>query len=292
MAKKKIDWERLQNDINSGNFNTKVINVKSAKEIREASLPKITTSVSKKTNSNNGNLAPIKHNANDYQNTGKKIGDYIKDSSMKNYDIFSKDNKFYYYDSKNKSYKEITNKTGYDTKRNTNAKKKQQIAPINEHFNNKQQVEAKNGKFEESSKKAKAREDKLGLADRLSVEFSSKNAEEKKKMENELVQEEKNNSRLTGFSKDLASSGYIKAGAFDDGYQPGDVSKTVLSTGLSVFNSLGRGTLNLLEGASDTLGYGASSVIDALGFDETADKLRGAYKENWVNKMLNTILGK
>ena len=47
-----------------------------------------------------------------YKNTGKKIGDYIKDSSLKDSEIFQKDNKFYYYDSNKKQYSEGNRRQG------------------------------------------------------------------------------------------------------------------------------------------------------------------------------------
>lgn len=221
-----------------------------------------------------------------YKSTGKKIGDYIKDSSLKDSEIFQKDNKFYYYNDKNKSYEEITNKTGYDTKVNTNAKEKKQIAPVSEHFNNKKQSTINaTGKFEEPTETAKAREDKLGLADRLSVDFSSKSDENKKKMEDQLVQQEKDNSRLAGVANGLKDSGYIKAGAFEDGYQFGDVTKTVGGTILSGFNSIGRGAMGMVEGIGDAINYVVAGAEDKLGLDDLAKTTREFAKRDLVDEI-------
>ena len=221
-----------------------------------------------------------------YKSTGKKIGDYIKDSSLKDSEIFQKDNKFYYYNDKNKSYEEITNKTGYDTKVNTNAKEKKQIAPVSEHFNNKKQSTINaTGKFEEPTETAKAREDKLGLADRLSVDFSSKSDENKKKMEDQLVQQEKDNSRLAGVANGLKDSGYIKAGAFEDGYQFGDVTKTVGGTILSGFNSVGRGAMGMVEGIGDAINYVVAGAEDKLGLDDLAKTTREFAKRDLVDEI-------
>ena len=220
-----------------------------------------------------------------YKNTGKKIGDYIKDSSLKDSEIFQKDNKFYYYDSNKKQYNEITNKTGYDVKENKNTKKTKQTAPVSEHFTNSKQSNINTtGKFEEPAKTVKAREDKLGLADRLSVDFSGKSDEDKKKMEDQLVQQEKDNSRVAGAVKGLKDSGYIKAGAFDDGYQFGDATKTVGSTILSGFNSLGRGAMSFVEGVGDTINYGIADVADLLGKDDFADTLRYETSKSLVDE--------
>ena len=221
-----------------------------------------------------------------YKNTGKKIGDYIKDSSLKDSEIFQKDNKFYYYDSNKKQYNEITNKTGYDVKENKNTKKTKQTAPVSEHFTNSKQSNINTtGKFEEPAKTVKAREDKLGLADRLSVDFSGKSDEDKKKMEDQLVQQEKDNSRLTGVANGLKNSGYIKAGAFDDGYQFGDLTKTVGSTILSGFNSIGRGAIGMIEGVGDAINYVVAGAEDKLGLDDLAKTTREFAKRDLVDEI-------
>lgn len=237
---------------------------------------------------------------NQYKSTGKKIGDYIKDSSLKDSEIFQKDNKFYYYNNKKKTYEEITNKTGYDTKINTNAKEQKQIAPVSEHFTNNKQAQVNaTGKFEEPTKTVKAREDKLGLADRLTVEFSGKSDEDKKKMEDQLVQQEKDNSRLTGVANGLKDSGYVKAGAFEDGYQFGDLTKTVGSTILSGFNSIGRGAMGMVEGVGDAINYVLAGAEDKLGLDDLAKTTREFAKRDLVDEMTmsgseayqNSVLG-
>lgn len=253
-----------------------------------APLP--TTTVSKKETSNNNSKSfsfDINNKYdNQYKSTGKKIGDYIKNSSLKDSEIFQKDNKFYYYNTKNKSYEEITNKTGYDTKVNTNTKSQKPIAPVSEHFNNKNQSTINaTGKFEEPTETAQAREDKLGLADRLSVDFSGKTNEDKKKMENQLVQEEKDNSRIVGAVKGLENSGYIKAGAFEDGYQFGDLTKTVGSTILSGFNSIGRGAMGMVEGVGDAINYVLAGAEDKLGLDDLAKTTREFAKRDLVDEI-------
>lgn len=103
-------------------------------------------------------------------------------------------------------------------------------------------------------------------------------------MESELVQKEKDNSRLTGAVKGLSDSGYIKAGAFDDGYQFGDVTKTVGSTILSGFNSIGRGAMGFVEGVGDTINYGIAGVADLLGQDNFADTLRDETSKSLVDE--------
>lgn len=240
--------------------------------------PLSSTMVPKKETSNNEQKS-FSFNVNDkyddgYKTTGKKIGDYIKDSSLKDSEIFQKDDKFYYYDSKKKQYNEITNKTGYAPIKNPKAKEEPSKKVINKNIDQPDLAPRYTGKYEEPKQIVKAREDKLGLADRLSVEFSGKSDEDKKKMESELVQKEKDNARLAGVVNGLKNNGYIKAGAFDDGYQFGDVTKTVVSTGGSILNSVGRGAISFFEGVGDTINYGIAGVADLLGQDSFADTLR------------------
>ena len=295
--KKKRGLAGLQEDLANGTFKNRYAEnlSKNVQNKQIAPVTKTTTQqniapVTKTTTQNNNTQKSFSFDINNkydsqYKSTGKKIGDYIKDSTLKNSEIFQKDNKFYYYNNKKKTYEEITNKTGYDTKINTNAKEKGQIAPVSEHFNNKKQSTINaTGKFEEPTEVVQAREDKLGLADRLSVDFSGKSDEDKKKMEDQLVQQEKDNSRVAGAVKGLKDSGYIKAGAFDDGYQFGDATKTVGSTILSGFNSLGRGAMSFVEGVGDTINYGIADVADLLGKDDFADTLRYETSKSLVDE--------
>lgn len=304
--KKKISQELYNSLVSNQKVQTNSNNVKKISQSDYSSLvsttdrlnrggtkqniaPLPSTTISKKEVSNNTQKSfsfDINNKYDDgYKNTGKKIGDYIKDSSLKDSEIFQKDNKFYYYDSNKKQYNEITNKTGYDVKENKNTKKTKQTAPVSEHFTNSKQSNINTtGKFEEPAKTVKAREDKLGLADRLSVDFSGKSDEDKKKMEDQLVQQEKDNSRVAGAVKGLKDSGYIKAGAFDDGYQFGDATKTVGSTILSGFNSLGRGAMSFVEGVGDTINYGIADVADLLGKDDFADTLRYETSKSLVDE--------
>lgn len=208
-----------------------------------------------------------------YTDTGKTIGNYIKNSSLSNSKIYSKDNKYYYYDEKNKKYEEITNKTGYDAKK-TNAKGKQ-IAPVSEHYTNqKSKLQANTGKYEETQKVAQARDDTLGLADRLKVDLSNKSDKEKKQEEKKLVQEAKDNSRVMGAIKGLEKNGYLNTEAFDDGYQFGDVSKTAISTILGGFNEIGRGAIGRVDDLSDFVNYGIADVQEILGDKKGAESRR------------------
>ena len=296
--KKKRGLAGLQEDLANGTFKNRYAEnlSKSVQNKQIAPVTKTTTQqniapVTKTTTQNNNTQKSFSFDINNkydnqYKSTGKKIGDYIKDSSLKDSEIFQKDNKFYYYDSNKKQYNEITNKTGYDVKKDTKTKKEKQVAPVSEHFTNSKQSNINTtGKFEEPTETVKAREDKLGLADRLTVEFSDKSDEDKKKMETQLVQQEKDNSRLAGVANGLKNSGYIKAGAFEDGYQFGDLTKTVGSTILSGFNSIGRGAMGMVEGIGDAINYVVAGAEDKLGLDDLAKTTREFAKRDLVDEI-------
>ena len=67
---------------------------------------------------------------------------------------------------------------------------------------------------------------------------------------------------------------WFQKGAFDDGYQFGDVTKGTLGTvgdvGLGLLTGAGVG----LEGLTDLLGYGVAEIADALGNKRMADEIR------------------
>ena len=104
-------------------------------------------------------------------------------------------------------------------------------------------------------------------------------------MEDQLVQQEKDNSRVTGVVKGLEDSGYIKTGAFEDGYQFGDLTKTVGSTILSGFNSIGRGAMGMVEGIGDAINYVVAGAEDKLGLDDLAKTTREFAKRDLVDEI-------
>lgn len=71
------------------------------------------------------------------------------------------------------------------------------------------------------------------------------------------------------------TSGYFKGSrAFDDGYQFGDVTKTVLGTVGDAGLSLGKGIMSIGEVGGDILTHGIANVADLLGNEEYAKQLR------------------
>ena len=61
---------------------------------------------------------------------------------------------------------------------------------------------------------------------------------------------------------------------FKDGYQFGDITKTIGSTALDLGTSTTKGIFNLGEGIGDLAQYGVAQVGDWLGADDFADQLR------------------
>ena len=287
-VKKKISREEYENLLsrNKNNVQSNSSNVKTISQEQYNSLLSRKNTIPQ-TNTNTQNNNAIKSfsfdiNNSKYKDTGKTIGNYIKNSSLKNSRIYSNNGKFYYFNDKNNKYEEITNKTGYSATKTDN-KEKKPIAPVSEHFINNKKVQANNGSYENPNQKVTARDDSLGLADRLKVEFSGKNPQQKAKLEKKLVQEEKNNSRISGLVKGIAKNGIVQAGAFDDGYQAGDVTKTILGTGGDVFNSIGKGVLKTIEGTGDFINYRLADVSDMLGNKNLATTQREFAKKNLVD---------
>lgn len=91
----------------------------------------------------------------------------------------------------------------------------------------------------------------------------------------EYESKKQNNKKDTWFEK----------GAFDDGYQFGDFSKTVVSSLLDVGTNATKGVMKFGEGIGDTLQYSAADVIDFFGNDKKADEIRNRAKYNAVDSL-------
>ena len=77
---------------------------------------------------------------------------------------------------------------------------------------------------------------------------------------------------------------FQKSGAFDDGYQFGDVLKTVGGSvgdlGVNVLKGAGR----LVEGVTDLAGHGIAGVADWIGQDEWAENFRDEVNQSVVDR--------
>jgi hypothetical protein len=77
---------------------------------------------------------------------------------------------------------------------------------------------------------------------------------------------------------------FLQKGAFEDGYQFGDLTKTILGTAGDAGLSVVKGVGGLAEGLVDLVDYGIAGVADLAGADEWADGLRKVTQESLVDK--------
>ena len=82
--------------------------------------------------------------------------------------------------------------------------------------------------------------------------------------------------------KDDEGLDFFQKGAFSDGYQFGDVAKTILGTAADLGTNVVKGAGGLVEGITDLAQYGVAGVSDLLGADRAADKIRAGAKKNTV----------
>ena len=92
-----------------------------------------------------------------------------------------------------------------------------------------------------------------------------------------------------GAKKTEDDNTWFKAGAFDDGYQFGDLTKTILGTGTDAVVGVGKGIFNMAEGMVDLSRYGVAGVADLLGADNYAEGVRERAKQNTTNILFNGI---
>lgn len=80
---------------------------------------------------------------------------------------------------------------------------------------------------------------------------------------------------------------FFKKGAFDDGYQFGDVTKTVASTAGDVTVGLGKGIFRLGEGLGDAMSYGVADIQELTGNKTAAEETRERTKESITDAIFN-----
>ena len=93
---------------------------------------------------------------------------------------------------------------------------------------------------------------------------------------------------------------WFNSGAFGDGYDFGDITKTLLGTVGDVGLGVVKGVGNLAEGVVDLGTYAVGGVADVIGADEFADKTKKfaqkSYMDKWVDPLdekvsKNSLLG-
>lgn len=107
-------------------------------------------------------------------------------------------------------------------------------------------------------------DDKLGNT--MDSPFS---VDEKEKEEEEKKEEERT---------------YFKKGLFEDGYDFGDIGKTIYGTATDIGENIGKGLGGIGEGLIDTVAYGAGGVSKLLGNDKFADKTKDFISRDLVDE--------
>ena len=78
---------------------------------------------------------------------------------------------------------------------------------------------------------------------------------------------------------------FFQKGAFEDGWQAGDLVKTILGTTGDAALGVVKGVGSLAEGLVDLVDYGIAGVADLAGADDYADRLRQFTSESLVDKV-------
>lgn len=125
--------------------------------------------------------------------------------------------------------------------------------------------------------------------DRKEAELKDEEARRKALIKQKEEEKEEDDIAPIKSTKDKGGLDFFQKGAFEDGYQAGDVTKTVLGTvGDAGVNAL-KGLLGLSEGVADLINYGIAGVADKMGEDAFASGVREATKENLFDNMLAPV---
>ena len=79
---------------------------------------------------------------------------------------------------------------------------------------------------------------------------------------------------------------FQKSGVFNDGYDFGDVTKTILGTAGDAGLGLVKGFAKTAEGVADLAGYGMAGAARLFGADQFADNVKEAVKEDTIEDLL------
>lgn len=85
---------------------------------------------------------------------------------------------------------------------------------------------------------------------------------------------------------------FKKSSSFKDGYDFGDITKTVLDTGATLGTEVTKGVANIGENIGDLASYGIAGVADLLGKDEYAGKVRKNAQVSLVDKYTKPLSSK
>ena len=82
---------------------------------------------------------------------------------------------------------------------------------------------------------------------------------------------------------------WFSSGGFEDGYDVGDITKTILGTTADIGTNVVKGAANVGEGIGDLISYGVAGVSDKLGFDDYAELTRKEAKRNMIEEWFKPL---
>ncbi len=96
------------------------------------------------------------------------------------------------------------------------------------------------------------------------------------------------NNELKSQQENKKKNKWFQSGAFADGYQVGDVTKTIFGTGADLALNAVKGVANIGDSVSKLIAGGTAEVADVFGADKFANKVRNNIKtkENFVVKTI------
>ena len=84
---------------------------------------------------------------------------------------------------------------------------------------------------------------------------------------------------------DLFGLDLVQSGTFSDGYQIGDVTKSILGTAGDLGLEVVKGAGGLVEGVADLIGYAGAGVADLFGADDYADRWRKSISKSQMDQL-------
>lgn len=109
----------------------------------------------------------------------------------------------------------------------------------------------------------------------------------------ETITGKKKENTLTSEKEEKDTFGWFKSSdAFDDGYNVGDVSKTIIGSTADALTHFTKGVTGIVEGATDLVTYGAAGVASLVGADETSKKWKKSAQNSWNDNLYEGLLEK
>jgi hypothetical protein len=107
--------------------------------------------------------------------------------------------------------------------------------------------------------------------------------EQEKKRKKKKKEEEDDIAPVRTTTEEDDGFDFFQKGRFDDGYQFGDVTGTILGTVGDIGTGIVKGASKMVGGVLDAGAYGVAGIADYVGADEFADELRVKARENVID---------